>query len=292
MSYPFWTLLCALFFSALVAIATFVCLRRAKTSHRFVGFFVIVPVFVALTAIFLSDTGAVLSDPLSSAGIYYPPVVGFMAAIALGILCLDLIALICGAGLLKPMGAVTNAIATVIALAAEVFVIYSAWGCRISFMDAINDGFVITIGESLPFLSFLPEVIQHSGVELVSIAILALYLIVYFLSFIALRSPEQIMKEDLERRRRAALQSAQNTPSQKHAPASEEEELPSVCAYCERATALKGDRIHMVCDCFGVVSSSHTCRKFIYDPLKRTAVRPKINTEEQEEAPPLDLDHI
>ncbi|MGM9642216.1 MAG: hypothetical protein ACI3XI_03290 [Eubacteriales bacterium] len=291
-SYPVWTLLCALFFPMLATIATFVCLRRANTSRRYVGFFVIIPIFVALIVVFLSDTGSIMTDLLASVGLYYPPVVGFMAAITLGIFCLDLIALVCGVGLLKPRGAVTNAIATVIALGAEIFVLYSAWSCRLRFEDAVNDGFVINIGESLPFFSFLPDVIQKSGVELVSLAILSLYLIVYFLSFIALRSPEQIMKEDLERRRRAALLNSPNSPSAKRHSAPEEEELPGVCAYCERATVLKGDRTHMVCDCFGVVSSCHTCRKFLYDPLKRTATRPRITPTEEEEAPPLDLDHI
>ena len=42
MSYPLWTLVFAIFFPALAAIATFVCLRRANTARRLVGFFVIV----------------------------------------------------------------------------------------------------------------------------------------------------------------------------------------------------------------------------------------------------------
>ena len=32
----------------------------------------------------------------------------------------------------------------------------------------------------------------------------------------------------------------------------------------------------MVCDKCGVVVSTYKCKNFLYDPLKRTAVRPKI----------------
>ena len=62
-------------------------------------------------------------------------------------------------------------------------------------------------------------------------------------------------------------------------------DLPRVCEFCEHATALKSDRTKMVCDRFGVVGATHKCRKFLYDPLKRKAFRPKIDTEDQ-------LEHI
>ncbi len=292
MSYPIWTLLCALFFPIIAAIATFVCLRRANSSRRYVGFFVIIPLFVALIVVFLSDTGSIMSDLLASFGLYYPPVVGFLAAIALGIFCLCMIALICGSGLLEARGALTNALATVISLGAEIFILYSAWICRLRLEDVMNDNGIITVGEALPYLSFLPEIISESGIETAALAVLAIYIIIYFLTFIAIRSPEEMIRADLERRRRASL-NQKLREEQKHAhPSDDEEELPRTCAFCEHGTVLKGDRIHMVCDSFGVVSSSHTCRKFLYDPLKRTASRPKIEPVTSEDFSASDTDHI
>ncbi|MBR4061924.1 MAG: hypothetical protein IKK01_02545 [Clostridia bacterium] len=65
----------------------------------------------------------------------------------------------------------------------------------------------------------------------------------------------------------------------------DEDECTQCCEFCEHATALKSDRTKMVCDRFGVVGATHKCRKFLYDPLKRKAFRPKIDTEDQ-------LEHI
>lgn len=282
MSYPLWTLLCAILFPIIAAIATFVCLRRAKLPRKMLGFFIIIPIFVILIVVFLSDTGNVMTNMLSSLGLKYPPIVGFISAIALGIFCLNLNALICGAGLLKKSGAIVNTAATLICLGASIFVIYSAWTAYIDLSEIgmlREDGGVIYIKEALPFLaglSFLPEVVLESGIELVSLAILLIYLIVYFLSFIALKSPEQLVKEDLERRRRAALMNHSDKKKRVRRDADEDDQ-PVCCACCEHATLLKGDRLHMVCDMKGIVSSSHVCRKFLYDPLKRNAARPMIN---------------
>ncbi len=288
MSYPLWTLLCALFFPIVAAIATFVCLRRAKTARKLIGFFVIIPILAAVIVVLLSDTGSIMSDLLAKIEIPYPPVIGFLAAITLGIFCLNLTALICGAGLLKPRGAITNSIAAVICIAANVYIIYETWICAPAGKEEL-----ISIQTALPFVSkftFLPDIILRSGVEMLCLSILALFLLIYFLSFIAIRSRDEILKEDLERRRRSALNS-QNRPAPKHE-SNEDEELPKCCACCEHATALSGDRTKMVCDSFGVVLASHTCRRFLYDPLKRIAARPKIEPPAAEELPPLDLDHI
>lgn len=282
MSYPLWTLLCAILFPIIAAIATFVCLRRAKLHRKMLGFFIIIPILVVLIVVFLSDTGSVMTNLLSTLGIKYPPIVGFISAIALGILCLNLTALICGAGLLKKGGAILNTAVTLICLAANIFVIYSTW---IAYIDLSElgllryDGGVIYIKEVLPFLdslSFLPDFILESGIELLSLAVLVIYLIVYFLSFIAVKSPEQLVKEDLERRRRAALMNHSNKKKNTRRE-QDDDDQPDCCACCEHATLLKGDRLHMVCDMKGVVSSSHVCRKFLYDPLKRNAARPLIN---------------
>ncbi len=287
MSYPIWTLLCAVFFPSIAAIATFVCLRRASTARKLTGFFIVIPIYVALTVVFLSDTGAIMSDMLEGCGLSYPPIVGFMSAITLGIFCLNMTALVCGAGLLKPRGAIINSAASLIFFALNIYITFSAWTTFASMSISPLD---LPVKAVFNKFGALPEFIGNSGAEMLSVALLFVFLIVYFLSFIALKSREEVIKEDIERKRRAALgNKQQKTPAKRDIPA--DDELPECCAYCEHATALKGDRIHMVCDSFGVVSSSHTCRRFLYDPLKRTAARPKIEPLESEDTI-LDLDHI
>lgn len=49
------------------------------------------------------------------------------------------------------------------------------------------------------------------------------------------------------------------------------------CKYCERATPLATDG-KLVCARHGVVSEDFKCRKFIYDPLKRSPKLMSINT--------------
>ena len=41
-----------------------------------------------------------------------------------------------------------------------------------------------------------------------------------------------------------------------------------ICAYCEKASGIYDDDT-MICKNRGIVSKAYSCRKFIYDPLKR-----------------------
>lgn len=279
-----WTLGCAVFFSIIATIATFVCLRRARTPKKTIGFFIIIPIFVALTTIVCADTGTIMSSFLPELASY--PVIGFLASICLGIICLNFTALIGGAGILKRSGAMINTIASLVCLGINIFLTYSAWDFAYNMVRSAirrEDSGIIDIKDALPFtesVGFLPDWLLDSGIEILALAVLAIYLIVYFLSFIALKSQDEIIKDDLERRRRAALMagSEKREKADRRALAdNEEDEEHNCCACCEHATILKGDRTKMVCDTCGVVSASHSCRKFLYDPLKRTAVRPKID---------------
>ena len=55
-------------------------------------------------------------------------------------------------------------------------------------------------------------------------------------------------------------------------------EITKCCAYCEKATLLPGDD-YVLCAKKGVVSPSHVCRRFEYDPMKRIPKRtPDIPT--------------
>ena len=292
MSYPIWTLVFAIFFPALAAIATFVCLRRANSARRLIGFFVIVPIYVALAVVICGDTGGLVSTLLPCLRTY--PGIGTLAAICFGIICLNFIGLICGAGILKRRGAIVNTVASIIAFFLNAFITYSAW----AFGDYIHsnglfryDMHVISVKDAFPYLEelgFIPSVIIDSGVEILALAVLALFIIVYFLSFIPQKSAEEILKEDLERKRRAALAASvekRDSIDKIAHTCADEDECTQCCEFCEHATTLKSDRTKMVCDRFGVVSATHKCRKFLYDPLKRKAFRPKIDTEDQ-------LEHI
>lgn len=47
-----------------------------------------------------------------------------------------------------------------------------------------------------------------------------------------------------------------------------------VCALCENATVLKGGN-GILCRQKGIVSEDYSCRKFVYDPLKRAPKLPR-----------------
>ena len=51
-------------------------------------------------------------------------------------------------------------------------------------------------------------------------------------------------------------------------------EIEKYCKFCENAKTLS-DGDTMLCDRFGIVSASHKCRRFIYDPMKREPKRLK-----------------
>ena len=277
--YQMWTLIAAIFFPMLAAIATFVCLRRGNTARRLIGFFTIIPIYVALAVVVCGDTGGIISSILPELKTY--TVVGFMASICFGIVTLNFVALICGAGVLKRRGSITNTIASILTFAANVYLTYSAWNFAryISFRKDYN---VITVSDALPFLGdlgFIPSLILECGIEIAALALLVIFIIVYFLSFIPQKSAEDILKEVLERQRRAALASKDTDKVGRTCLC--EDECTERCEFCEHATTLKSDRTKMVCDSFGVVSATHKCRKFLYDPLKRKAFRPRIDTDDQ-----------
>lgn len=56
----------------------------------------------------------------------------------------------------------------------------------------------------------------------------------------------------------------------------DDEKIEQFCKFCENAGTLSDPDV-MLCKRHGVVSASHVCRKFRYDPLKR---EPKRMTKE------------
>jgi len=59
-----------------------------------------------------------------------------------------------------------------------------------------------------------------------------------------------------------------------------EYEIERFCAFCEHASPLI-DENDMLCFHRGVVGKRFTCRKFIYDPLKRKPRRKIVSEPEQ-----------
>ncbi len=55
-----------------------------------------------------------------------------------------------------------------------------------------------------------------------------------------------------------------------------ENDYRKVCLFCENATVINADE-NILCRHHGIVSEDHCCRKYVYDPLKRTPVsKPKL----------------
>ncbi len=54
-----------------------------------------------------------------------------------------------------------------------------------------------------------------------------------------------------------------------------ESDFEKVCALCQYASPLC-EREEVLCRKYGVVAPDHTCRRFVYDPLKRVPRRPQI----------------
>lgn len=286
LSAPLWTLVSAIIFPTLAAIATFVCLRRAKLSHKLAGFFTMIPLYVAVTVIVCDDTGSMISNILPEIGIY--PIVGFLASICLGILCLNFTAITCGTGALKRKGAIINTCATIICFGINAYFTYAAWNFARRTYDSElfrSDGGRIDIKDALPYLKnvkLLQGGLLDSGIEVLVIAVLFIFLFVYFLSFIAVKSPEEIRRDDIERLRRAAL--SKNASRRKKTEEEDDDSLTECCEYCQYAECLKADQMKMLCKHNGVVASSHVCRKYVYDPLKRKTFRPRISPLSQSES--------
>ncbi|MBR6681386.1 MAG: hypothetical protein IKL40_00180 [Clostridia bacterium] len=55
-----------------------------------------------------------------------------------------------------------------------------------------------------------------------------------------------------------------------------ENDYKKVCLFCENATVISADD-NILCRFHGVVSEDYCCRKYVYDPLKRSPIgKPKI----------------
>lgn len=259
--YSVWTAACAVLFPILGAIAVFICLRRASNLKKLITFFVSSALYV-ISAVFLFETVA------RAIGIVRYDLIGFMLAIVAGMLYLELCALICGAGIMRKRGITANLIFTVIFFGASAYAIYCTEAGACSVCGTASDG-ICTAIHRFPLASKLPAAVSSSGAEFVIIAILVLFIAVYFLCFIANKKADEIRSDAIRRRR---------TTSENE---DEEDNKVSIhieraCAFCQYARPLYGDEQNILCDKNGVVNADHVCRAFIYDPLKRAPARPAM----------------
>ena len=66
-----------------------------------------------------------------------------------------------------------------------------------------------------------------------------------------------------------------------------DDRIEKYCKFCEHAGTLS-DPDSMLCDRSGVVDASHCCRRFRYDPLKRTPGRARKAPADEMEFPEID----
>ncbi len=53
-----------------------------------------------------------------------------------------------------------------------------------------------------------------------------------------------------------------------------EDDYKKICLFCENASIINGNE-EVLCHIHGVVREDYCCRRYIYDPLKRTPVSPQ-----------------
>lgn len=262
-----WTLASTILFSIIAAIATFVLLKSAPRSHKLTGFFTVVPTCIIINTVVFADLFDVFTKLVPHFGLY--PIVGFLASVCLSILGLFLIAVFCGRSVLNKKGAVINATLSLVCLFIDTYLTYSAWKfARDTYKAELfrHDAGMIDIKDALPYIT------SDFGIEIPIVAVLFIFLIVYFISLTALKSPEEIRKDDIARR------GAFTYGSKKQPIADDNDSFVRCCAYCEHADCIESSRARMQCHYKGIVPSSGVCRKYVYDPLKRKAFRPRISS--------------
>ena len=260
--YSVWNAVCAVLFPILAAIAVFICLRRASGIKKLITFFVSSAVYV-VCAVFLFEFIA------RSLHILRYDLVGFMLSVAAGMIYLELCVLICGIGIMRKRGIIVSLTVSAVLIIISAITVYFAEAGACS--CAAADGTCTAI-HRIPFLAFLPSAVSNSGIEFVSVSLLVLFLIAYFLCFLANKKPEEIRRDDISRRRIKALADAEDEEKKDLRECGVQ--IDRCCAYCEFARPLYGDGNNILCDKKGIVDADHICRAFIYDPLKRAPARP------------------
>ena len=265
------TLICAVLIPVLCALAVFLCLRKAPISRKATVYFVLSPIYVVLTVFVFCDITEYITKTLEDRSVFYPAVVGFLAALTIGIIYLSFASLICGAGILRRSGAVVNAVFTLLCLVlcAYLTVVTFRYYRGLPYAEA-KEIRVLALSEIIPSVASVFPWSESIGVGITAAAIFVLFLIVYFICFIAVSDNDYV-------KARIAEETAESEEKDKKAEAAERRaalrrgcsDEDKCCAYCEHARQLNGDRANALCDFNGIVAAGFVCKNFIYDPLKR-----------------------
>lgn len=257
--YSLYTLACAVFFPLIAALAVFLCLRRAGTVRRILGYFLSMPVYVCVCVFLLCEPQNVLCPLLLKLGIeiFQPEAVGFLLAIGFGVLYLGIVAMICGAGVQKKVGYICSLILTLLFTAVCAAAAIMAHLLVTAVVDTLAPPTITGL-----FEYFGVSLKCDISLDILSAAAAIIYMIGYFLCFIG------AAREDEAKARRPRLAVPDIEPC---------------CAVCEYATLLKDSPNMVLCAKRGVVAEDHICRRFMYDPLKRRPVRVPLPTMAQTE---------
>lgn len=264
LDYSFYTLVCAVFFPLAAALAVFLCLRRAGTVRKILGYFIPMPIYVALCIFVLCEPQNSVIPLLTKTGLdvtlHLPEVLGAFAAVTLGILYLGIVSLACGGGVKKRAGRITCGIFTAIFTVLGGFLTAMQNVCfpedTVTIPEIADRSPVVTLGEV--FSHFGIGFDCDIGLDIAILAALLVYLIVYFLTFLG--AGHTADEEEF-------------SVSARHGRGNYDPAVEPCCALCEYARILKDAPGNVLCDRSGVVSEDHCCRRFVYDPLKRRPVR-------------------
>ena len=255
-AYSFYTLACAVIFPVLAALAVFCGLRRAGTVRKILVYFISMPIYSALCSFLRCEPQKSLLPLLERAGLVLsvsqPEVVGFLAALTLGVLYLGVVSLVCGARIMMRGLWVMNLVFTLIFTTFSGFLTYMAHAVVPSPVKTVS---APTLGKAFEYFGI--SLSADFGLDLTALLAAAVYIIICFVS---LTGASRILREE-------------RTSLRRPADADYDAAIDPCCSVCQYARQLKDSAAEVLCDKVGVVAGDHSCRRFVYDPLKRRPAR-------------------
>lgn len=259
LGYQFFTLLLAVVQPLICAAAVFICLRRAVLKSKMLSFVINCIVYELITLpLFLNIQKS--SDFFFGAGyVKIPDICGYLCALMTGTVLLGFTVLICSNGIMKFRGRLSVCCLTALFGAWQGF---AAYKCEAISLRGYS-GFALF--EVLPFTGFLPDIISESGTDTVCTVVFGVYTVCIFMCFLANRNPKEVAEFEKKLREEASIR--------RHGLTEDAAAELCCCANCQYASVLLSDPDSVLCDEKGIVGSTHICRNFIYDPLKRVPPR-------------------
>lgn len=243
------TVVTALFFAVMAAIAIFVCLRHVDTKRKLLCYFIGVAVYAIPTLFLLTDITALFSAILpEESGLSVPPVIGGLAAIATGVAFLGTVALVCSGRVMKSSGQIVIFMNTLVFFGAETVLTY------FSLIAFTGSDTAQNLGGAFPGLAGFA--VGKVSVSAAAAVLALLFTLCFFLCFLFNKSKKELKTEDIVKLHLIKQESARI-------------EKEGVCAVCRYADCTPGSRGSVICEKKGRVARDGRCPKFEYDPLKR-----------------------